>query len=68
MPKHIFVKYREENDLSQEELAGKLGVSRQMVSFIENGERDITPENASSWGRVLGIPREKLHPIFSEAA
>jgi len=65
---HIFTSYREKHGLTQGDLAQKIGVSRQMVNFIENGERNITPENADEWGRILGIPREKLHPVFKAVA
>ena len=65
---HIFADYRDKHGLTQAELAERIGVSRQMVNFIENGERNITPENADAWGKKLGIPREKLHPVFKAVA
>lgn len=60
--------YREQNGLSQRDLADILGCSRGLVSLIETGERPITPENADTWAQLLGIPRSRLHPMFKRAA
>lgn len=61
--------YREKHDLSQQELADLLGVSRGLVSLIETGERPITPENAKDWESKLDVPREKLCPdVFRRQA
>lgn len=65
---HPFRKYREKHGLTQEDLARKLGVSRQMVGFIESGEREITAENAVEWETEIGIPRAQLRPDIFEAA
>lgn len=68
MQKHIFVSYREKNQLTQAELAEKLGISRGMVSLIESGDRSITAENANAWAPVLGLDRGDLNPLFSASA
>jgi len=61
--------YREKEGLSQEELAEKLGISRQMVGLIEAGERAVTPENALQWEKLIPLPKERLCPkIFRVTA
>ncbi len=54
--------YREKNDLSQEELAGRLSVSRQMVGMLENGERQCTAEMSLKIEERLGIDRVLTRP------
>lgn len=61
-------KYRERNSLTQQQLAELLKCSRGLVSLIETGEREITPENAKAWEPKLGIPRERLCAIFRREA
>ena len=61
--------YREQQGLSQQEVADKLGVSRQMVGFLENGEREFTADMAVKIEKELGIPREEILPeLFRRAA
>lgn len=68
MSTHPLREYREEKGISQEELADKLGVSRQAVGLIETGERRVTADNAVEWEKRIGIPREKLRPdLFGKA-
>jgi transcriptional regulator with XRE-family HTH domain len=50
--------------LSQQQLADKLGISRQMVGMLETGERDFTVEMCLLIERKLGIPRENVRPDF----
>lgn len=54
--------YRTQNQLSQEAVAEKLGISRQMVSFLENGERDFTADMAVLIEQKLGINRVMFRP------
>lgn len=54
--------YREKHGLSQEALAEKLGVSRQMVGMLENGERQFTAEMALKVEVELGIDRVLIRP------
>jgi transcriptional regulator with XRE-family HTH domain len=61
-------KYREAKQLSQQDVADKLGVSRQMVGFLENGEREFTPDMAVKIEKKLGIPREEIVPEFFRKA
>lgn len=39
---------------SQRKLASMTGISQGLISLIENGERNITPENAATLQKVLG--------------
>ena len=67
MSVHPLREYREKNSLSQEQLAEKLGVSRQMVGLVEAGERPVTAANALKWEPITGIPKERLCPkIFAD--
>lgn len=64
---HPLRRYRDQNDLSQADLAEKLGISRQLVGLIENGEREVTPENARDWEKIIGIAKQQFRPdIYGE--
>lgn len=54
--------YREKHQLSQEQLADKLGISRAMVGMLENGERRYTVDMALRIEDRLGINRVLLLP------
>lgn len=56
--------------LSQEELAGRLGVSRQSVSLWEQGETNPTVENIYAMAEVLGVSFNELmaEPVEAEPA
>ena len=49
------IKLREQNNLTQEEVAKKLGISRQRWILVEKGERDLNTEEletlAAFWYR-----------------
>lgn len=69
MRRHPLLAYREKHHLSQQELADKLHVSRQLIGLIESGERRVSPDNAVEWEAILGIPREVLCPeVFGRKA
>lgn len=68
MRNHPLRQYREKEGLTQEQLAEKLGISRQMVGLIESGDRRVPAECVADWESKTGIPRPKLRPdIFQPA-
>lgn len=54
----IFSVYRYENDLTQAQLAKKLGISQVMVSKIESGDSNISLKNLSDYLFDLGMKLE----------
>ena len=56
----ISKKYRLAKGISQEELAGSLGMSRNTVISIENGKRELTLSEAERFSRILGVSVEAL--------
>jgi transcriptional regulator with XRE-family HTH domain len=61
--------YRKLRGLSQESVAALLGVSRQMVGFLEQGERNFTAEMAVKIEQKLGIDRVHFRPdLFKRRA
>lgn len=56
---------REKNNMTQEELAAKSGVSRATISALENGtSRATTTKTLMSIARALGVPVEEI--IFTD--
>lgn len=53
-------KYRKQNDMSQDELAEKLGVSRQSVSLWENGQTQPTIDNIIALSRIFNVSSDAL--------
>ncbi len=51
---------REKFGLSQESLAGQLGVGRVAISQIENGERKISAEEIVKLSRIFNMPTDVL--------
>lgn len=61
--------YREKHSLSQQELADMLGKSRQMIGFLEAGERPYTAEMCVLIENRIRIPRAVFRPdLFTETA
>jgi putative transcriptional regulator len=54
---------RAQHGLSQAELGGRVGVSRQAINLIENGRHDPSLSLAFAIGRIFGLPVEA---IFTE--
>jgi putative transcriptional regulator len=54
---------RGERGLSQAELGGRVGVSRQAINLVENGKHDPSLSLAFAIARVFGLPVES---IFTE--
>jgi transcriptional regulator with XRE-family HTH domain len=53
-------KIREKTDLSQEALAGKLGISRVAISQIESGGRKISTEELIKFSKIFNISTDVL--------
>ncbi len=53
-------KYRKENNMSQDELAEKLGVSRQSISLWENGQTQPTIDNIIALAKIFGISTDAI--------
>jgi putative transcriptional regulator len=51
---------RAEHGLSQAELGGRVGVSRQAINLIENGRHDPSLSLAFAMARVFGLPIEAI--------
>ncbi len=52
--------YRKKNNLSQDELAERIGVSRQSVSFWENGQTQPTIDNIIALTKIFNISTDML--------
>jgi len=55
-------KYREKNDITQEQLAKKVGVARQTILFMEKGKYNPSLRLAHQIARELNA---KIEDIFS---
>lgn len=51
---------RKSEDLSQDECARKLGVSKSHLCDVEKGRKIVSPERAAKWARILGYPESVL--------
>ena len=51
---------RKSEDLSQDECAKKLGVSKSHLCDVEKGRKTVSPERAARWARILGYPESVL--------
>lgn len=58
----LIVQYRQKKNLSQTELARKLGVSNPTLCLIESGKRRPGIPLSKKIEKVTGIPRAKLRP------
>ncbi len=59
--------YRAMNDLTQEALAQKLGVTRQTIVSLENGKYDPSIQLAFKTARLFGVKIEDIF-IFEDGA
>ena len=64
--KNTLKTFREENRLTQEQLAAVLGVSRQTIISIESGKYTASLELALKLGRYFQVPVETLFSLDSE--
>lgn len=62
--KHI----RIDADMTQIEVAEKVGISQQMYWMIENGERRPSVETAKKIGAVLGFDWTRFYPDDAKGA
>ena len=53
-------KYRKENNISQEELAEKLGVTRQSISLWENNQTQPSLENIVALSKIFNVTTDNL--------
>ena len=53
-------KYRKENNMSQDELAEKLGVSRQSISLWETGQTQPTIDNIIALSKVFNVSTDAI--------
>ena len=51
---------REALGLSQTQVAGALGVTKSLLSLIENGKRQLTSEQVSTLAKTLRLPPDLL--------
>lgn len=54
------VKIREDNNLSQEKFAEKLGLSRNFINQVENGKKNVSDRTISDICRLFNVNREWL--------
>lgn len=53
---------RKRQDIRQYELAGKVRIPAPVISEIENGHRNPTPEERERLAKALGVKPEQLFP------
>jgi antitoxin HigA-1 len=51
---------RRGEDLTQDECARKLGISKSHLCDVEKGRKTVSPERAAKWARTLGYPESVL--------
>lgn len=56
-----FKKAREESNMTQEDIAKKVGVTRQHIGMIENGITNPSTELAKKLGNILGFSWTKFY-------
>ena len=59
--------WRANAGLSLAEVAGLVGLSDSMVSYLERGERNLSPKSKIAVARRLGVSVRELFPISSLA-
>lgn len=66
---NAFRKYRNTNNILQEELAERLGINQGTVSNIERGARNVSAAFAEEIENKINIPKEDLRPdLFTDPA
>jgi len=59
---------RKGEELSQDECAKKLGVSKSHLCDVEKGRKTVSPERAAKWARTLGYPESVLVRLAIQGA
>jgi transcriptional regulator with XRE-family HTH domain len=59
-------KFRESEDLTQQEAAAKVGVAREMWACWETGARKISPSKLPLVAEITKIPKRVLRPDLAE--
>lgn len=59
------VEHRKSKKMTQQELADKLGISRQNISKIETGTRRIDVVELNDWLKALGIKVDLIKTVMS---
>jgi antitoxin HigA-1 len=57
---------RETEELTQEDMAAKLGVSKSHVSDVENGRKKVSIERAARWAEALGYPPAQFVQLVAQ--
>ena len=58
---------RKGEEISQDECARTLGVSKSHLCDVEKGRKTVSPERAAKWARVLGYPESVLVRLALQA-
>lgn len=51
-----FIELRKKSNLTQQNIADQIGVTRQMISAIENGDAEPSVSTAKLLGELLNVP------------
>jgi transcriptional regulator with XRE-family HTH domain len=51
---------RKSEELSQDDCARKLGISKSHMCDVEKGRKTVSLERAAKWARILGYPESVL--------
>jgi transcriptional regulator with XRE-family HTH domain len=58
---------RKGEELSQDECAKKLGVSKSHLCDVEKGRKTVSPERAAKWARLVRFPESALVRLALQA-
>lgn len=65
---NVFLKYRQDHDLTQEALAEQLGITKASICRFERGDRKPSVKRVDEITKITGIPRHELRPDVWSAA
>lgn len=60
-----FISMRKEKNMTQEEIAEKVGVTRQLISSIENGNTNPSVSTAKKIASALGFDWQRFYEAAS---